>query len=229
MTPEPPLPPLPRIDRQPTASPARPSLVNKRVHGPHMVGFNLSVANRARWKTVSFDECCDIVESYCEEHKLEDEEEDGYHTPRDGEDDGPYTQADPCIWSSPSSSPAVPPVNRLSPSTSVSTGSGLPLGRSTHPERPAISYGRDEVNKEVQMLPPSPSPSKVSAKVGSRYQEGLIPSFDPPVPRRKCEPNIGHTFRSLIQASSSDTTHLMSLPSRKTTRNYLLHLTDCAR
>ena len=291
--PEPPLPPPPRIDRQSTASPTRPSLVTKRFHGPRMVGFNLGAANRARRKTVTFDERCDVVEFDREEHELE-EEEDGYHTPRDGEDDGPYAQVDPdtenepdhgieqedsieqefggsngedsitglmdslihdsqlgdvpctpphnsnfpddletedgvplgrthhadrqaayheqlaleehpkidmpppersCIWSSASSSPATPLVNHSPPSNSISTGSGLPLGRTTHPERSATSRVRDEVDKDVQMLPPSPSPSKVPAKAGSRYEEGLIPTFDLPVPRRKCEPDIGRTFR----------------------------------
>lgn len=291
-TPEPDLPPPPRIDRQSTASPTRPSLVTKRFHGPRMVGFNLSSANRARRKTVTFDERCDVVEFDREAHELEDEEEDGYHTPRDGEEYDPYAQVSPglesepdhdiehdsieqefggsngedsitglmdslihdsqlgdvprtpphgsdfpddletedgvplgrthhvdrqaayheqlareehlnlntpppersCIWSSPSSSPATPPVNRSLLSTSTSTGSGLLLGRTTHPERSATSRSRDEVEKDLQMLPPSPSPSKVSVKAGSRYQEGLIPSFDLPVPRRKCEPDIGRVF-----------------------------------
>lgn len=292
-TPEPPLFPPPRIDRQSTASPTRPSLVTKRFHGPRMVGFNLSAGGRARRKTVTFDERCDVVEFDREEHELEEEEEDGYHTPRDGEEDDPYTQVDPdiengpdhdfyqddsieqelcgsngedsiaglmdslihdsqlsdapqtpphnssfpddletedgvplgrthhadrqaayheqlareehpdldmpppersCIWSSVSSSPATPPVNRSPPSTSVSTASGLPLGRTTHPERSVTSHGSDEVDKGVQMLPPSPSPSKVSSKVGSRYQEGLIPSFDLPIPRRKCESESDANF-----------------------------------
>ena len=288
-TPEPPLPPPPRVDRQSTASPSRPSLVNKRFHGPRIVGFSLGGNNRARRKTVSFDERCDVVEFEREEHELEDEEEDGYHTPRDGEDDDPNGQIGPdlenepehdvdhdsveqefCgsnedsitglmdslihdnqlgdvprtpphdsnfpddletedgvplgrthhadrqaayheqlaleehpnldmpppersyIWSSAPSSPATPPVNHAPPSTSVSLGSGLPLGRTTHLER---SHNSDEVDKDVQMLPPSPSPSKVLARAESRYQEGLIPSFDLPVPRRKCEPDLGCTLQ----------------------------------
>jgi len=294
-TPEPPLPPPPKIDRQSSASPTRPSLVTKRFHGPRMVGFNLSATKRARRKTVTFDERCDVVEFDREEHELEDEEEEeGYHTPRDGEDDDLDGQIDadlenepdhdidhdsmeqelggnnedsitglmdslihdnqlgdiPCtpphdsnfpddletedgvplgrthhadrqaayheqlareehldldmpppersyIWSSASSSPATPPVTRLPPST-ISTGSGLPLGRTTHSERSATSRRHDEVDKDVQMLPPSPSPSKVPTKVESRYQEGLIPSFDLPVPRRKCESTIRRIFTWLI-------------------------------
>lgn len=283
-TPEPPLPPPPKIDRQSTASPTRPSLVTKRFHGPRMVGFNLSATKRARRKTVTFDERCDVVEFDREAHELEEEEEEGYHTPRDGEDDDPDGQVDPdlenepdpgiehdsmehdfagsngedsiaglmdslihdnqlgdvpCtpphdsnpedletedgvplgrthhadrqaayherlareehlnldipppersyIWSSASSSPATPPVTWIPPSTGVSTGSGPPLGRTTHPERSATSHRRDEVDKNLQMLPPSPSPSKVSTRPESQYQEGLIPSFDLPIPRRKCE------------------------------------------
>jgi len=293
-TPEPPLPPPPRIDRQSTASPTRPSLVTKRFHGPRMVGFNLSATKRARRKTVTFDERCDVVEFDREEHELEDEEEEGYHTPRDGEEDDPSGRTDAdlenepdhyndhdsmeqefggsngedsitglmdslihdnqlgdvprtpphdsnfpddletedgvplgrthhadrqaayheqlareehdldilppersYIWSSASSSPVTPPVTRPPPSTSVSTDSDLPVGRTTHPERSATSHRRDEVDKDVQMLPPSPSPSKVSTKAESRYQEGLIPSFDLPIPRRKCEFNTRHTLPSL--------------------------------
>jgi len=241
---------------------------------------------------VTFDERCDVVEFDREEHELEDEEEEGYHTPRDGEDDGPDGQVDPdlenepdhdidhysmeqefggsngedsitglmdslihdnqlgdvprtpphdsnfpddletedgvplgrthhadCqaayheqlareehldldmpppersyIWSSAPSSPATPPVTRLPPSTPVSSGSGLPLGRSTHSERSAISHRRDEVDNDVQMLPPSPSPSKLSTKAESRYQDGLIPGFNLPVSRRKCESITRHTL-----------------------------------
>ena len=293
-TPEQPLPPPPRMDRPSTASPTRSSLVTKRFHGPRMVGFNLGATKRARRKTVTFDERCDVVEFDREEHELEDEEEEGYHTPRDGEDEDPFAQIDAdledepdhdidhdsveqeffggsngedsitglmdslihdnqigdvprtpphdsgfpddletedgvplgrthhadrqatyhqllaCeehldldmpppersyIWSSASSSPTTPPVTRPSPSTSISTGSGLPLGRATHFERSATSHRRDEVDKDVQMLPPSPSPSKVSTKTESRYQEGLIPSFDLPVPRRKCKSTASLYFR----------------------------------
>ena len=293
-TPEPPLPPPPRVDRQSTASPTRPSLVTKCFHGPRMVGFNLSSTNQARRKTVQFNERFDVIESDRDECELEEEEEDGYHTPRDGEDDDPYAQIDPdpenepghdihredsveqdfgssnaegsitglmdslihdsqlgdlprtpphnsnfpddlekedgaplgrthhadcqaahheqlaleghpkpdipppersCIWSSSSSSPTTPPTDRSPSSTFVPTGSGLPLGRSKHPERSATSHGRDEVDKDMQLLPPSPSSSKTSTKAGSRYQEGLIPSFDLPIPRRKCEPGIGRAFQ----------------------------------
>ena len=295
VTPEPPLPPPSRIDRQSTPSPTRPSLVTKRFHGPRMVGFNLSATKRARRKTVTFDERCDVVEFDREEHELEDEEEEGYHTPRDGEDDDLDGQVDvdlenvpdhdpdhdsmeqelggsngedsiaglmdslihdnqlgdiPCtpphdsnfpddletedgiplgrthhadrqaayherlareehldldmpppersyIWSSASSSPATPPVTRP-PSSTVSMDSDLPLGRTTHSERSATSHRRDEVDKDVQMLPPSPSPSKVFTKIESRYQEGLIPSFDLPIPRRKCESTIKCMFTWLI-------------------------------
>ena len=287
-TPEPPLPPPPKIDRGSTASPTRPSLVTKRFHGPRTAGFGLGTTKRTRRKTVTFDERCDVVEFDREEHELEEEEEgEGYHTPRDGEDDGPDAQADlenepyqdidrdsmeqelggsnedsitglmdslihdnqlgdvprtpphdsnfpddletedgiplgrthhadrqaayheqlareehldldmppperSYIWSSASSSPATPPVTRLPLSTSVSPGASLPLGRTTHSERSATSHKRDEVDKDVQMLPPSPSPSKVSTKTESRYQEGLIPSFNLPIPRRKCKFTSGY-------------------------------------
>ena len=294
-TPEP-SPPPPKMDRQSTASPTRPSLVTKRLNGPRMVGFNLSAGKRARRKTVTFDERCDVVEFDREEHELEDEEEEGYHTPRDGEDEDPDDQVyadsenEPShdidhesieqefvggtgedtitglmdslihdnqlgdvprtpphdsnfpddletedgvplgrthhadrqaayheqlareehlnldmpppersyIWSSASSSPATPPVTRPPLSTSVSAGSSLPLGRTTHPERSATSRRHDEVERDIQMLPPSPSPSKVSTKAESRYQEGLIPSFDLPIPRRKCESATRCRFTRLI-------------------------------
>ena len=295
-TPEP-SPPPPKMDRQSSASPTRPSLVTKRLNGPRMVGFNLSAGKRARRKTVTFDERCDVVEFDREEHEMEDEEEEeGYHTPRDEEDEDPDGQVyadienEPdhdidhesieqefvggtgedtitglmdslihdnqlgdiprtpphdsnfpddletedgvplgrshhadrqaayheqlareehlnldmpppersYIWSSASSSPATPPVTRPPPSTSVSAGSSLPLGRTTHPERSVTSRRHDEVDKDIQMLPPSPSPSKVSTKAESRYKEGLIPSFDLPIPRRKCEFTTRCRFTRLI-------------------------------
>ena len=302
-TPEPPLPPPPKIARQSTASPTRPSLVTKRFHGPRMVGFNLTATSPARRKTVIFNERCDVFEFDREEHELEDEEEEGYHTPRDGEDDDPHGRVDAdlenepdddidhdsveqefgggngedsiaglmdslihenrlgdiprtpphdsnfpddletedgvplgrthhadrqaayheqlareehldldmpppersYIWSSATSSPATPPVTRLPPSTPVSSGPGLPLGRATHSERSATSHRRDEVDKDVQMLPPSPSPSKVSTRPENRYQEGLIPSFDLPVPRRKCESATRRVFPNSSTPLASNT------------------------
>lgn len=92
-----------------------------------------------------------------------------------------------------------------SPATSISTGSDLPLGCAAHSERSTTSHRRDEVDKDVQMFPPSPSPSKVSAKTESRYQEGLIPSFDLPVPRRKCKSTTSLYIFGLTQPLASDT------------------------
>ncbi|KAF9039525.1 hypothetical protein BDZ89DRAFT_1060966 [Hymenopellis radicata] len=70
---EPPLPPLPSSDpdlpvpsRSHAATPTRPSLVSRRLHGPRASG------RRERRKTVTWDERCDVVEISCGEEGSDD-------------------------------------------------------------------------------------------------------------------------------------------------------------
>ncbi|OCH87432.1 hypothetical protein OBBRIDRAFT_796201 [Obba rivulosa] len=83
--PVPPLPPKHRKTsplRRVPASPGRPSLVTKRLHGPRTVSGGSNASNRRRRrKTVTFDERCDVLE-----FDVEDEEMDEF--PFDSDDDG---------------------------------------------------------------------------------------------------------------------------------------------
>lgn len=76
---------------------------------------------------------------------------------------------------SPNGPPATPP--RRSPGMSHTTP---PLGRSTHAERvkDAREQEHDDLSREVNNLPPSPSPMKPQAAVRQQSEEALIPRFD---------------------------------------------------
>jgi hypothetical protein len=76
--PFPPPPPPPKVlhtSHLPTptssASPTRPSLVSKRLHGPRLIGHD--VPKRHRRKTVTFDEACEVV-TFERDDSLEEEE-----------------------------------------------------------------------------------------------------------------------------------------------------------
>ncbi|KIP05000.1 hypothetical protein PHLGIDRAFT_171169 [Phlebiopsis gigantea 11061_1 CR5-6] len=76
------------------------------------------------------------------------------------------------------------------PISSVSPGSHIPLGRSTHSERAKAQKEKHvaEVEDDIHMLPPSPSPAKPK-KAGDRvHAEGLIPRFSLDVPHRVASP-----------------------------------------
>lgn len=68
------------------------------------------------------------------------------------------------------------------PINSVSPGSHMPLGRSTHSER--IKARKEEeaadIEEDVQMLPPSPSPAKRTGilPIVHPNQDSLVPRFD---------------------------------------------------
>ncbi|TFY80794.1 hypothetical protein EWM64_g3218 [Hericium alpestre] len=75
-----------------------------------------------------------------------------------------------------------PPRNRksLSDVASLEPGSHLPLGRSTHSERMKRDHMPAEIDEDVKMLPPSPSPTKVKPTNHNVHpnRESLIPKFD---------------------------------------------------
>ncbi|KAI0292552.1 hypothetical protein BC826DRAFT_1018621 [Russula brevipes] len=54
----------------------------------------------------------------------------------------------------------------------------MPLGRSTHSERAQAERMPDDVEEDVRMLPPSPSPAKVKKYSLDDRSESLIPKFD---------------------------------------------------
>ncbi|KAN0131906.1 hypothetical protein V8E53_010186 [Lactarius tabidus] len=71
-------------------------------------------------------------------------------------------------------SPSVP----STPPQGQSVGSTAPLGRSTHSERMLADRMVDDVEDDVRMLPPSPSPAKIKKHPLSDRSESLLPKFD---------------------------------------------------
>lgn len=71
-------------------------------------------------------------------------------------------------------SPSVP----STPPQGQSVGSTVPLGRSTHSERALADRMLDDVEDDVRMLPPSPSPAKIKKHPLGDRSESLLPKFD---------------------------------------------------
>ena len=268
--PFPPPPPPPKVlltSHLPTptssASPGRPSLVSKRLHGPRLIGHD--VPKRHRRKTVTFDETCDVVtferdDSLEEEELFSDDNEGEFsgtvdygepvggveatgveandsltglvdsmiqdargnpnpQTPSmdrslppeiDSEDGVPYGRthhADRAAHSR--HSHHTPPLDvpeiltsvvRQSPSlTSTppqgpSVGSTMPLGRSTHSERARADRMPDDVEEDVKMLPPSPSPAKIEKHPFGDRSESLVPKFDLGVHRQDVVDSAGKSW-----------------------------------
>ena len=64
------------------------------------------------------------------------------------------------------------------PPQGQSMGSTVPLGRSTHSERALADRMPDDVEDDVRMLPPSPSPAKINKPPLGDRSESLLPKFD---------------------------------------------------
>jgi hypothetical protein len=272
--PFPPPPPPPKVlhtSHLPTptssASPSRPSLVSKRLHGPRLIGHD--VPKRHRRKTVTFDETCDVV-TFERDDSLEDEElfsddnEGDYvetvdysepvgsveandsltglvdsmiqdaggnpnpQTPSkdrslppeiDSENGVPYGRTHHVDRAAHSRHPhPIPPLDapeiltsvaRQSPSlTSTppqgpSVGSAMPLGRSTHSERARAGRMPDDVEEDVKMLPPSPSPAKIEKHPFGDRSESLVPKFDLDVHRQDVVDSAGRHCESVLRSCNS--------------------------
>lgn len=242
---------------RPAVSPARPSLVSRRLHGPRDAGG--VYGRRARRKTVTFDETCDVVEYDVEDDEMDDSAfdwvtdddddenrldtplhhdtnpDDSYdgsqavedsitglvdsmlqdadpHTPPpqeskalpgdlETEDGIPYGRTHHSERAAlarqdyleeplkelplpaPEGALTTPPHSRPgTPLNSVSPGSHMPLGRSTHSER--LKAHKEEqgadIEEDVHMLPPSPSPAKRTGilPIVNSNRDSLVPRFD---------------------------------------------------
>ncbi|KAI0759966.1 hypothetical protein BD413DRAFT_594445 [Trametes elegans] len=141
----PPVPPKPRPhsaaatvhQHQNAPSPARPSLVTRRLHGPRDAG-----GRRQRRKTVTFDPNCDILEFDVAENELDEEafdsEEDDYGVPSDEEMADGYEYE-----------PAQGAEDSI-------TGMVDSMLQDNRPHTPP----KAEDEEDAQQLPPSPSPAK---------------------------------------------------------------------
>lgn len=87
--------------------------------------------------------------------------------------------------------PSTPPRTAES-SIDISSGSGIPLGGSTHVERAHQDHQVDEVEADVNMMPPSPSPAKKLARSEHSNRDSLIPRFELLLPTEESSPKNGH-------------------------------------
>lgn len=101
--------------------------------------------------------------------------------------------------------PSTPPRTAES-SMNISSGLDIPLGRSTHVERARQDHQVDEVEADINMMPPSPSPAKDPAQSNHSNQDFLIPRFELQPPRDESSPKNNHRsgFRSSISGFDAD-------------------------
>ncbi|EIW54561.1 uncharacterized protein TRAVEDRAFT_173778 [Trametes versicolor FP-101664 SS1] len=144
----PPVPPKPRpavMAQSSAPSPARPSLVTRRLHGPRDAG-----GRRQRRKTVTWDPRCDVLEFDVGENEHQDVyySEDDYGTPSDEEMQDSFEYG--------------PPLD-----DSI-VGKIDSMIHETQPHTPP----RPEDEQDAALLPPSPSPAKTrSAAPHHEYSE----------------------------------------------------------
>ena len=89
------------------------------------------------------------------------------------------------------------------PPQGQSAGSTMPLGRSTHSERARADRMPDDVEEDVQMLPPSPSPAKAKKHPSGERKESLLPKFDLDGHRQNITDDTGRRHESAAQSRNS--------------------------
>jgi hypothetical protein len=89
------------------------------------------------------------------------------------------------------------------PPQGPSVGSNMPLGRSTHSERARADRMPDDVEEDVKMLPPSPSPAKTKRQPFSDRSESLVPKFDLDVHRQDMAEGAGRHGESCLRSCNS--------------------------
>jgi hypothetical protein len=88
------------------------------------------------------------------------------------------------------------------PPQNQSAGFTMPLGRSTHSERARADRMPDDVEEDVQMLPPSPSPAKTKKSPLGDRRESLFPKFDLDVHRQGAD-DAGRRYESAVRSHNS--------------------------
>jgi hypothetical protein len=80
----------------------------------------------------------------------------------------------------------------------------MPLGRSTHSERAQADRMPDDVEEDVQMLPPSPSPAKAKKYSLGDRSESLVPKFDLDVHLEGVADGTGRCIVAVVQSCNSN-------------------------
>ena len=100
-------------------------------------------------------------------------------------------------------------------------GSTMPLGRSTHSERARADRMPDDVEEDVKMLPPSPSPAKAKMHTSSIRSDHLVPKFDLGVHQQGVAESAGRRDESSLRSwdskynSGSDPADSFGLPEQE--------------
>ncbi|KAH7883170.1 hypothetical protein F5I97DRAFT_188723 [Phlebopus sp. FC_14] len=90
------------------------------------------------------------------------------------------------------------PPRPAKPTEDGSPGYEVPLGRSTHVERAREDHGPGELDEDVNMIPPSPSPAKRETRIEHAHRDSLIPRLDLPLPTNESSPTAMHSDASLV-------------------------------
>ncbi|KIK86105.1 hypothetical protein PAXRUDRAFT_831931 [Paxillus rubicundulus Ve08.2h10] len=99
-------------------------------------------------------------------------------------------------------SPSTPPGTAES-SMDISSGSEVPLGRSAHAERARQDHETNEVEEDVNMMPPSPHPAKKSVRSEQHSnRNSLISRFEFQLPRNESSPKGAHAGLSNVDPFS---------------------------
>jgi len=89
------------------------------------------------------------------------------------------------------------------PPQGPSVGSTMPLGRTTHSERARADRMPDDVEEDVKMLPPSPSPAKIERHPFGDRSENLVPKFDLGVHRQEAVDSAGRHGELVLPSCNS--------------------------
>ncbi|KAF8551975.1 hypothetical protein OG21DRAFT_1486564 [Imleria badia] len=112
--------------------------------------------------------------------------------------DFPFHDSDYAVQDSPSTPPRT-----TESSMDISSGLDVPLGRSTHVERARQDHQVDEVEADVNMMPPSPSPAKKPARNEHSNRDFLVPRFELQPPRDESSPKNNHRALSTADPFSA--------------------------
>ncbi|KAH9073085.1 hypothetical protein EDB83DRAFT_2219997 [Lactarius deliciosus] len=187
--PFPPPPPPPKVihtSHLPTpsssASPGRPSLVSKRLHGPRLIGHD--VPKRQKRKKVTFGETCDVFtferdDSPDSDVFSDDDDDDDYGEPEEYGEPAEIVEANDSITglvdsmiqdARDASNPQTPPMDRSLP-PHMDNQDGVPYGRSHHADRVAISR-HSHPTTPLEILETLTSVAKQSPSVPSTPPQG---------------------------------------------------------
>ncbi|KAH9006604.1 hypothetical protein EDB86DRAFT_3070591 [Lactarius hatsudake] len=226
--PFPPPPPPPKVihtSHLPTpsssASPGRSSLVSKRLHGPRLIGHDGPTRQKKK-KKVEFDEICDVVtferdDSLDSDVFSDDDDDDDYGEPEEYGEPAETVEANDSITglvdsmiqdARDASNPQTPPMDRSLP-PHMDNQDGVPYEiletltsvakqSPSVPSTPPQDRMPDDVEDDVRMLPPSPSPATIKKHPPSDRSESLLPKLDFDIHRQDVNDESGsehaHSF-----------------------------------